>query len=172
MRPVRRRHSVNEAFEEEENANARSQRQRIDENEKPVFALKLTDLIDNVLTQVMSFLPFIDMNEFAMCSQRCREIRAHDSLDQTRAGTIVIKPNSSMERFANALMGHSRGFTGNRKHLFISGSEHVPRQNWNIFLPTLGMGGPSGVVQLEVMKSDVLHHPNEYSQKERFRMTN
>lgn len=61
----------------------------------------LMNLNDNVLVNVLSYLSFHELNEFDMCSRRCREIRSHESLDQTRVGTIVFTENSTRDSFYN-----------------------------------------------------------------------
>jgi len=96
---------ANDAFSGEENE--RRQRRRIEEEaqadqDAASDSHSLMNLLnDNVLVNALSYLSFRDLNELAMRSQRCREIRCHASLDQTRVGTIQptrhsITPLSSM----------------------------------------------------------------------------
>lgn len=168
-----RTRAANDAFgndEEEENPR-RAQRRRIEAEEGAApgadASLSLTDLNDNVLVNIMSFLTFNDLNEVELCNHRCQEIRSHESLDQTRVGTIVFSENTTRDSFENAIYRHDRDevFTGNRTHLKVVGLEQVQNENWSeLNLGTL----PSlpGVLKLDVPCSQ----ENLTSQRNAFRV--
>ena len=65
-------------------------------------ALSLTSLNDNCLVLMLSNLPFQDLNSFAMCNRQCCELRRHESLDQTRSGTIVCGEDSTIRSLFDA----------------------------------------------------------------------
>jgi len=58
-----------------------------------------------------------------MCNQQCDELRRHESLDQTRAGTIVCGERTTTRSLLNAIVNNEwdNAFTGNRTHLRIEG---------------------------------------------------
>jgi hypothetical protein len=58
-----------------------------------------------------------------MCNQQCDELRRHESLDQTRAGTIVCVERTTTRSLLNAIVNNEwdNAFTGNRTHLRIEG---------------------------------------------------
>jgi hypothetical protein len=77
---------------------------------------------------MLSFLGFEDLNTFAICSKHSQEIRADETLDQTRSGTIVCPKNgATMDWFHDAIRnnGWNTVFTGNRTHLKIKGLDRV-----------------------------------------------
>lgn len=146
-----------EAFEEEEE-NGRVLRQRhVEAPSVHVLSCPdppmLLDLNDDVLLNLMSFLTASDMNILETCCQRFRDIRSHESLDQTRVGTIVIKRRTSPHRLASMLHGlRARAvFTGNRTDLLIVGMEHVSQHNWNMYFGSFGQT-ITGVTKLEIAK--------------------
>jgi len=66
---------------------------RMEEADEPPVSedsRSLVDLKDDCLVNALSYLTYEDMNSFAMTSRRCRDIRSHESLDQTRTRTIII----------------------------------------------------------------------------------
>ena len=68
------------------------------------------------------------MNNVAICSKHCREARAHDSLDQTRTGTIICTENTTLESIRQAFVRQEwdQIFTGNRTRLKVVGLERMP----------------------------------------------
>lgn len=148
---------ADEAFSDDENeSNERRQRRRIegveDDVEAAVISHSLMNLNDNVQVNILSFLSFNELNEFDMCSQRCREIRGHESLDQTRVGTVIFTENSTAESFANAIGQYSRNavFTGNRTHLRVVGLDRVQSESWNAMTVVHARVLLPGVVILDV----------------------
>jgi len=104
---------------EEENA---SKRRRILQEALGATLATFDDLNDDCVVKALSFLSFEDMNSFAMCSRRCHEVRSHESLDQTRSGTIIVcSEETSIRSICNAIVtGRWRSvFRGNRTHLKI-----------------------------------------------------
>lgn len=102
---------------------------------------------------ILSFLSSDDMNSFAECSRDCRKIRANEGLNQTRKGTIIWRPGTTIlslwsiieERRWNTV------FSGNRTHLRIQGAAAAEREevDSDVLLrrmpPTL-----SGVTKLDI----------------------
>lgn len=101
----------------------------------------------NCLLEILKFIDTEDLNSFAICSQRCREARSDPSLDQTRTGTIVCTPNTSILRTYNPLWNNI--FSGNRKSLTVVDLDRVP----NLFLTCNGK--LTGVTSLHLSSS---HH--------------
>lgn len=93
-----------------------------------VSASSLTDLNDNCLVHMLSYLPFEDLNSVDVCNRHCREVRRHESLDQTRSGTIVCRENTTIESLLNAVANNRwrNIFKGNRTNLRIEGFERLP----------------------------------------------
>jgi hypothetical protein len=87
------------------------------------------DLNGDCLVNVLSCLPSDDMNSVAICSKRCREARANDSLDQTRTGTIMCTENTTIESIRNAFVRQewNEVFSGHRTRLKVVGLESMPR---------------------------------------------
>jgi len=150
---------ANDAFSNEEEENSRQQRRRIEEvgddhvvTAPKTASLSLTDLNDNVLVKVMSFLTFPDLNEVAMSSRRCREIRSHESLDQTRVGTIVLTENTTLPSFYNTILeqGWNDVFSGNRTHLRVVGLERLQCRSWTRLHLRDSDVSLAGVVKLDV----------------------
>jgi len=83
----------------------------------------------------MSRLPFQDLNEVAMVDRRCRDMRNHESLNQTRSGTIVLtRTTTTRESLRRAMLerGWNAVFSGNRTHLVVFGLKRVEQlQNWH-----------------------------------------
>ena len=103
-------------------------------------ALPLPSLLSlynhDCLLQILQFLPWEDLNIFAIASKQCRKVRNHDWLDQTRSGTIRLnKANiSNVMEFMEQIRARqwSQAFCGQRTHLRLtgltrlsSGSDHI-----------------------------------------------
>lgn len=90
----------------------------------------LDDLNGDCLLHILSYLHFDDLNSIAICSRRYRTARAHESLDQTRTGTIIISEhNRTCASFFNRVTsnGWNEVFQGNQTHLKIDGLENLLR---------------------------------------------
>lgn len=156
------RRRASNAFNEHDD-NGRSQRRRIEEElqelaEVPagvaVASSPLMDCNDDVLLRIMSFLSYICLNEVEMCSLRCQEIRSHESLNQTRVGTIVFSENTTRDSLDRNLQQHwYEVFTGNKTHLKIVGLELVQHQSWETDRHRLAN------VMAEVLELDVSCNP-------------
>jgi hypothetical protein len=105
----------------------------IEDAESTSNTLSLTSLNDNCLVRMLSNLPFQDLNTFAACNHQCRERRRHESLDQTRLGTIVCDEDSTIRSLFNAIVNNERNnaFTGNRTHVRIESFERLVMTNMN-----------------------------------------
>jgi hypothetical protein len=86
------------------------------------------------LLQLLQFLPWEDLNTFAITSKQCRKIRNHDWLDQTRSGTIRLNKANNVMDFMEQIQDRqwSQAFCGQRTHLRLtgltelsSGSDHI-----------------------------------------------
>jgi hypothetical protein len=88
------------------------------------------------LLQILQFLPWEDLNTFAITSKQCRTVRKHDWLDQTRSGTIRLDKAdiSNVMEFMEQIRVRqwSQAFCGPRTHLRLtgltrlsSGSDHI-----------------------------------------------
>lgn len=83
-------------------------------------------LNDNVLTGILTFLHYEDLNTVAICNRRLRTIRANPSLNQTRSGTIVFEEDGGRDSFTRLVeMIRQRRlanvFQGNRTVLRLRG---------------------------------------------------
>lgn len=102
-----------------------SKRPRIHEN--PPF---LDCLNNECLLQILSYLPAEDLNSMAICSGRYRQARAHESLDQTRSGTIILRMGlATYESIAKAIVDNNwdQASQGNRRHLKVEGVQRLQR---------------------------------------------
>lgn len=101
----------------------RKKRRRMAEG--PSFDSINVDCIVNIL----SYLPFEDMNNISVCSRACRDARNNDSLDQTREGTIVCMPGSNAQSIQHAIVSRewNNVFAGNRTHLKIENIESLDK---------------------------------------------
>ena len=121
----------------------------------------LDTLVDDCMTHILSFLPFEDLNLFAICNQRCCKARSHPSLDQTRTGTIVYKETSN-DSVVNAMInnGWEDVFSGNRSHLRIVGIEalKICDDESVVDIPTLTLEGVTSltVSRLSTSQSNVM----------------
>jgi hypothetical protein len=88
------------------------------------------------LLQILQFLHWEDLNNFAITSKQCKKVRNHDWLDQTRSGTIRLnKANiSNVMEFMEQIRARqwTKAFCGERTHLRLtgltrlsSGSDHI-----------------------------------------------
>jgi hypothetical protein len=103
-----------------------SKRRRVESVSGGVSSLEA--VIDNCLLTILSLLSVEDMNSFAICSRRCREVRSNPLLDQTRTGTIICSEISSIPKIYDAIAaGHWNNelYSGNRTHLRIIGLDRV-----------------------------------------------
>lgn len=55
----------------------------------------------SILSAVLTYLPYEDLNSLAVCCRRLRDLRADESLDQTRSATLTF---SSTKRTGNGLV--------------------------------------------------------------------
>lgn len=87
----------------------------------------LDDLNGDCLLQILSYLPADDLNSIAICSRRYRVARAHESLDQTRTGTIIISEGYTFRSLCDSITGNNWNevFQGNRTHLTVIGLENL-----------------------------------------------
>ena len=107
-----------------------NKRRRLEASAAPVASLCLESLNDNCFVHVLSFLEFEDLNSFAICNRRCREVRREESLDQTRSGTILCRKNVTTSSFFRALSerGWTEVFSGNRTVLKIKNIKNIKRE--------------------------------------------
>ena len=91
--------------------------------------LSLDDINDNCILEIFKCLSVEeDLNSIAVfISSRYRDLRNHDSLDQTRTGTIVCTENTTLESIGDAFVTQewNRVFTGNRTRLKVVGLERM-----------------------------------------------
>lgn len=99
-----------------ESAPASAKRRRIIRSDLSSFE----SLNRDCLVLILSYLSSEEMNNVAECNRFCREARRHDSLDQTRTGTIVW----AMPFFIDTVFydmiaerGYNNVFQGNRTRL-------------------------------------------------------
>jgi hypothetical protein len=84
---------------------------------------------DDIMLQIFKFLPFEDLNSIAvLICRRYRDLRNHESLDQTRTSTIVCSETTTSASVRNAFNQRelNQAFSGNRTHLKIVGVENMP----------------------------------------------
>jgi len=115
-----------------------SKRRRANETAFTASA-SLNGVNDDCLLLILSHLPTEDLNNVAMCSRRFREARNHESLDQTRMGTIICSDagvTSVRSLFDNIASNRwNEVFQGNYTSLKIVGVENLvsfvnPRDFW------------------------------------------
>lgn len=70
----------------------------------PSIAASFDSLSNDCITNVLSFLPFEDMNNMPMCDQACREARSNEPLGQARAGAIVCSEMMTAPSIYNAIV--------------------------------------------------------------------
>jgi len=63
----------------------------------------LDSVNDDCQMLILSHLPTEHLSNVAVCSRRFREARAHESLDQTRTGTIVCREGSTVDGLFNTI---------------------------------------------------------------------
>ena len=76
-----------------------------------------------------------DLNSVAcFISKRYYELRNHDSLDQTRTGTIICTENTTLESIRHAFVAQqwNQVFTGNRTRLKVVGLDRMPDINTKV----------------------------------------
>lgn len=107
---------------------------------------------DDCLLWILSYLPVDDLNAIAICNQRCRRIRAHESLAQTRKGTIVISEECSCEDFMDAMIenGWNNDFQHNRTHLEIVGMERLRGVEVDVSRQNIARRKFTGVTSLDL----------------------
>ncbi|KAG7359587.1 F-box domain containing protein [Nitzschia inconspicua] len=81
------------------------------------------------LVNILNYLTFEDLNNFALVSKQCYNIRCHQYLDQTRSGTIRldgsgVKNTVELMEKAKEKQWH-KSFQGNRRHLRLLGLNHI-----------------------------------------------
>jgi len=104
------------------------QRPRVHESDIPIAPLSLDDFDDNSILEIFKYLSVEILNSIVVfISSRYRDLRNHDSLDQTRTGTIVCTENTTVESFRDNFVakGWNRVFTGNRTRLKVIGLERM-----------------------------------------------
>lgn len=85
--------------------------------------ISFESLHNDCVVHILSYLSYEDMNTFAECSRECHELRGHESLDQTRSGTIVCTTRTTAQSFFNKIRERRETsvFSGNRTRLKIVG---------------------------------------------------
>lgn len=80
------------------------------------------------LLLVLSYLPAEDLNSMAICSRRYRHARAHETLDQRRSGTIILRERCTFQSVMSKIINKdwNRVFQGNQTHLKMEGLERLP----------------------------------------------
>ena len=93
-------------------------------------ALSFDGLNSDCVVHILSFLPFEDMNSFAICSRHCRETRSNEFLDQTRTGTIVCSEamSTTVTSFFFSLYAARNTFTVNHTCLKVIGLEKLENE--------------------------------------------
>lgn len=114
-------------IDEQEMNNHFAKPSRFDEVSKDLTA-SFDDLNGDCLVNILSCLSSEDMNSVAICSERCREARVSDSLDQTRTGTTMCTENTTLEGVRNTFVRQewNEVFSGNRTRMKIVGLERMP----------------------------------------------
>jgi hypothetical protein len=106
------------------------QRPRLLEGNIQTAPLSLDDINDNCILEIFKCLSVENLNSIAVfISRRNRDLRNHNSLDQTRTGTIVCTENTTVESIRDAFVTQewNQVFRGNRTRLKIVGLERMPR---------------------------------------------
>jgi hypothetical protein len=98
------------------------QRTRVHEGVIPIAPLSLDDINDNSILEIFQYLSVEILNSIVVfISSRYRDLRNHNSLNQTRTGTIVCTDNTTVKSFRDNFVakGWNRVFTGNRTRLKV-----------------------------------------------------
>lgn len=74
---------------------------------------------------ILSYLSADDLNSFAMCSRDCRQVRNDESLDQTRAATILWTKKTTPNSFYRKIQETRHVFGGNRTRLKVVCPENL-----------------------------------------------
>lgn len=103
-----------------------NKRPRLQEN-RP--AASLDSLNDDCILLVLSYLPTDDLNSIAICSRRYGHARSHESLDQSRPGTLTILEGTTLDAIRDRIVSNnwSQAFQGNRTHLKVDRLERLSR---------------------------------------------
>lgn len=91
----------------------------------------LNSVNDDCLLLILKFLPSDDLpNSVAVCSRHCQKARAHESLDQTRKGTINVAEGTRFDTLVPTIVrnGWNEAFQNIRTHLEILGLEKLEEQ--------------------------------------------
>lgn len=93
----------------------------------PAAPASFDSINNDCVVNILSFLPIDDLNTVATVSQGCCEARNHESLDQTRAATIVCSAtkNPTIPSLVAALNAASDTLTANYTKLRIVGLEKI-----------------------------------------------
>jgi hypothetical protein len=97
-------------------------RPRVHEGDIPIAPLSLDDINDNSILEIFQYLSVEILNSIVVfISSRYRDLRNHNSLNQTRTGTIVCTDNTTVKSFRDNFVakGWNRVFTGNRTRLKV-----------------------------------------------------
>jgi len=102
-------------------------RRRVEEGAAVAPLPFIESVKDDCLVLILSHLSTNDLNNVAMCSRRFREVRAHESLNQTRTGTIICREGTTIQALFDAIVLRrwNQVFQGNRTHLKIVGLERL-----------------------------------------------
>ena len=95
----------------------------------------MDDINDHCVLAILKYLSVEELNSVVVyISSRYYELRNHDSLDQTRTGTITCTENTTLESIRNAFITQewNQVFTGNRTRLKVVGLDRMP----DIKIPT------------------------------------
>lgn len=98
-----------------------SKRPRLDDDASRDSAPCLYNLNDDCLVRILSYIPSNDLNSFAICGRRCKHARSHESLDQTRSGTILISEGCTVDSLMIAIAenGWNDTFQANPKRTYM-----------------------------------------------------
>ena len=113
---------------EAEDASDRPVKSQKLDTESPI-ALSLDDINDHCVLEIFNCLSVEELNSVAFfVSKRYYELRNHDSLDQTRTGTIIFTESTTLDSIRNAFVaqGWNQVFTGNRTRLKVVGLGRMP----------------------------------------------
>ena len=93
--------------------------------------LSLDDINDNCILEIFKYLSVEEElnSTVVFISSRYLDLRNHDSLDQTRTGTIVCTERTTLESIYDAFVDQewNQVFTGNRTRLKVVGLERMRR---------------------------------------------
>ena len=105
-----------------------------DANESPprrrqrLEILSLNDLNDHCALEILRYLSVEELNSaIVFINSRYRELRNHDSLNQTRTGTIVCTDDTTADSVCRTFTDHAwdQVFTGNCTHMKVVGIERM-----------------------------------------------